>query len=59
MSIVAAIALSMFLLTMAGCMTAGDPSVTKQAAGKKDLPVKPAKHDEKRSMNEESMNAVQ
>jgi hypothetical protein len=59
MSIVTAIVFSMFLLTVTGCATAGDPSAAKQAAGKKDSPVKPTKHDEKRSMNEESMNAVQ
>jgi len=59
MSIVTAIVFSMFLLTVTGCATAGDPSAAKQAAGKKDSPVKPSKHDEKRSMNEESMNAVQ
>jgi Flp pilus assembly protein TadD len=59
MSIVTAIVFSMFLLIVTGCATASDPSAAKPAAGKKDSPVKPTKHDEKRSMNEESMNAVQ
>ena len=59
MSIVTAIVLSMFLLTVTGCAFSMDPSTEKVENRKKDSPMKPAKHDEKRSMNEESMNAVQ
>jgi hypothetical protein len=58
MPIATAVVLSMFLLTMAGCATSGDPSAAKQEAGKRDSPVKPAKHDEEKSMNEESQNAI-
>lgn len=59
MSIVTAIVFSMFLLTVTGCAFSSDPSTAKLENRNKDAPVKPAKHDEKRSMNEESMNAVQ
>jgi hypothetical protein len=58
MSIVAAVVLSMLLLTVTGCVTSSDPSAAKQETGKKASPVKPAKHDEGRSMNEESQEAV-
>ena len=58
MPIVTALALSMFLLTITGCATSSDPSATKQETGKKGSTVKPAKHDEEKSMNEESQNAV-
>jgi hypothetical protein len=46
------------LLTVTGCVTSSDPSAAKQETGKKASPVKPAKHDEGRSMNEESQEAV-
>jgi Flp pilus assembly protein TadD len=55
---VTAVVLSTFLLTVAGCAFSSDPSTAKQEIRKKDVPVKPVKHDEKRSMNEESMEAV-
>ena len=58
MSIVAAVVLSMFLLTVTGCVTSSPPPAAKQETGKKDSTVKPAKHDEGKSMNEESENAV-
>ena len=58
MSIVTAVVFSMFLLTVAGCVTASPPPAEKQEAGKKGSPVKPAKHDEKKAMNEESLNAI-
>jgi len=58
MSIVAAIVLSTFLLAVTGCGFSSGPSTTKLENRKKDSPEKPAKHDEKRSMNEESMEAV-
>ena len=58
MSIVTAVVLSTFLLTVTGCAFSMDPSTTKVENRKKDSPEKPAKHDEKRSMNEESMEAV-
>jgi hypothetical protein len=37
MSIVAAVVLSMFLLTVTGCATSGDPSAAPQETGKKDF----------------------
>ena len=37
MSIVTAVVLSMFLLTVTGCVTASDPSAAKQETGKKDF----------------------
>ena len=58
MSIVTAVVLSILLLTVTGCATAGDPSAAKQETGKKDTTVKPAKHDEGKSMNEENQEAV-
>ena len=58
MSILTAVVLSMLLLTVTGCVTANDPSAAKQATGKKDTTVKPAKHDEGKAMNEESQEAV-
>ena len=57
MSIVTAVVLSMLLLAVTGC-AASSPSAAKQETGKKDSTVKPAKHDEGKSMNEESENAV-
>ena len=58
MSIVTAVVLSMFLLTVTGCVTASDPSAAKQETGKKDSTKKAIKHDEKKAMNEESQNAI-
>ena len=58
MSIVTAVILSMFLLTVTGCVTASDPPAAKQETSKKDSTVKPAKHDQGKSMNEESQDAV-
>ncbi len=58
MSIVTAVVFSMFLLTVTGCVTANPSPTAKQETGKKDSTVKPAKHDEKKSMNEESQDAV-
>jgi hypothetical protein len=59
MSIVTAVVFSIFLLTVTGCAFSSDPSTAKQEVRKKGPPVKPAKHDEQRSMNEESLNAIQ
>lgn len=59
MSIMTAVVFSILLLTVTGCATSVDPSATKPEVRKKESPVKPAKHDEQRSMNEESLNAVQ
>ena len=58
MPIATAFVLSLFLLSMTGCATFSDPSAAKQETGKKESPVKPAKHDEEKSMNEESQNAI-
>ena len=58
MSIVAAVVLSILLLTVNGCVTASDSPAAKQETGKKDSTVKPAKHDEGKSMNEESQEAI-
>jgi hypothetical protein len=58
MSIVMAVFLSMLLVAVTGCVTASPSPAEKQEAGKKGSPVKPAKHDEKKAMNEESLNAI-
>jgi Flp pilus assembly protein TadD len=59
MSIVTtALALSMLLLALTGCATSSPPPAAKQETGKKDSTVKPAKHDQGKSMNEESQDAV-
>ncbi len=58
MPIVTGVVLSIVLLTATGCVIARDPPAAKQERGKKDSTVKPAKHDEKKDMNEESQNAV-
>lgn len=58
MSIVTAVVFSMFLLTVTGCAASSPSSAAKQETGKKGSPVKPAKHDEKKAMNEESENAI-
>ena len=58
MSIVPAVVLSTLLLTMTGCVTSSPPPAAKQATVKKNSTVKPAKHDQKKAMNEESENAI-
>jgi hypothetical protein len=58
MPVVTAVVLSMFLLIVTGCGTSSNPSPAKRETGRKDSSVKPAKHDEERSMNEESQNAI-
>ena len=58
MSIVTAGAFCILLLTVTGCATSNDPSTAKQETGKKDSIKKAIKHDEKKSMNEESQEAV-
>jgi hypothetical protein len=58
MSIVMAAALSVLLLTVTGCSTSSAPSAAKQEMGEKDSTKKIIKHDEEKSMNEESQNAV-
>ena len=58
MSIVTAVVLSTLLLAVTGCAFSSDPSTAKLENRKKDAPVKPAKHDEGKAMNEESQNAV-
>ena len=58
MSIVTAVVLSTLLLTVTGCAFSSDPSTAKQETGKKDSTKKAIKHDEERSMNEESLDAI-
>ena len=58
MSVATAVILPMLLLALTGCVTASDPPAVKQEKGKKYSTVKPAKHDERKSMNEESENAI-
>ena len=58
MSIVTAVVFSMFLLTVTGCVSANPSPAAKQETGKKDSTMKPAKLDEKKAMNEESINAI-
>lgn len=58
MSIVMAVFLSMLLVAVTGCVSANPSAAAKQETGKKGSPVKPAKHDEKKAMNEESLNAI-
>lgn len=58
MPIVTAFVLSMLLLALTGCAASSLSSAAKQETGKKQSPLKPAGHDEGRSMNEESQNAV-
>lgn len=58
MSIVTAVIFSMFLLTVTGCVNASPSPAAKQETGKKGSTVKPAKHDERKAMNEESINAI-
>jgi hypothetical protein len=58
MSILTTVVFSLFLLTVTGCVTASSPPEAKQETGKKGSTVKPAKHDEKKAMNEESINVI-
>ena len=59
MPIVTAFALSMLLLAVTGCLgSSASPPVAEQQPAKKASTVKPAVHDEQKSMNEESRNAV-
>ena len=58
MSIVTAVVLSMFLLTVTGCATSSPPPAAKQETGKKDSTKKVIKHDEGEAMTEESQNAI-
>ena len=58
MSIVTAVVLSMFLLTVTGCVTSSLPPAANQETGKKYSVKKVIKHDEGKAMNEESQNAV-
>jgi hypothetical protein len=58
MSIVTAVVLYMFLLTVTGCVAPSPPPDARQETGKKASTVKPAKHDEGKDMNEESQNAI-
>jgi hypothetical protein len=48
----------MFLLAVTGCATSSDPSAAKQETVKKDSTKKAIKHDQERSMNEESQDAI-
>jgi len=58
MSIVTAVALSMLLLAVTGCVTSSDPSAAKQETSKKDSTKKVIKHDEGKAMNEQSQDAI-
>lgn len=58
MPIVTAFVLSMFLLALAGCVASSPPPAASEEPGKKTSTVKPAAHDEQKSMNEDSRNAV-
>lgn len=58
MSMVTAFALSLFFFAATGCAASGPHPAVPSESGKHTSTVKPAKHDEGRSMNEESQNAV-
>ena len=58
MSIVTAVVLSTLLLAVTGCAASSPSPTAKQETDKKDTTVKPAKHDERKDMNEESQNAI-
>ena len=58
MSIVTAVVLSMFLLTVTGCATSNPPPAAKQEMDKKVSTKKVIKHDEGEAMTEESQNAI-
>ena len=48
----------MLFLTVTGCATSSPPPAAKQEKLKNKSTVKPVKHDEKKSMNEESQEAI-
>jgi Flp pilus assembly protein TadD len=56
--IVTAVVISMLLLTVTGCATSSPSSAAKQGTAKKDSTKKAIKHDQERSMNEESLEAI-
>ncbi|HSF66210.1 MAG TPA: hypothetical protein VLA67_02160 [Nitrospiraceae bacterium] len=58
MFIAMAVVLSMFLIAFTGCATSSNVSGAKQESSKKDSAKKSVKYDQKRAMDEESMNAV-
>ena len=58
MYIVTTVVFSIFLLTVTGCAPSHAPSAGKQEAGKKDFTKKGIKYDERKTMNEESINAI-
>ena len=58
MPIATALVLSTLLLAVTGCAASSPPSAAKQEADKKDSTKKVIKHDEGKSMNEESQNAI-
>lgn len=58
MPIVTGFVLSMFLLTATGCVASSPPPAAKQQPAKKASTVKSSAHDEQKSMNEDSHNAV-
>lgn len=58
MSIATAVVLSLLLLTVTGCATAGAPPATKQEAGHNASPKNAIAHDEEKAMNEQSRHNV-
>lgn len=58
MSIMATFVLFLFFFAVTGCAASGPRPAAPSEPGKRTSTVKPAKHDEGRSMNEESQNAV-
>lgn len=58
MSMVTAVVLSLFVLTVTGCATSDPAPAAKQETRTKSSPKKPAQHDEGRSMNEESQRSI-
>jgi hypothetical protein len=58
MSMTTVFALSLFFFAATGCAASGPRSAALSESGKPTSTVKPARHDEGRSMNEESRNAV-
>jgi len=58
MPIVTAVVLSTLLFAVTSCAVSSPPSAAKQETGKKASTKKVTKHDQMRSMNEESIEAV-
>lgn len=58
MSRLTAFVLSLFLFVVTGCGASGSRPAAPPEVKKHPSTVKPATHDEGRSMNEESQNAV-